>query len=173
MRTQTRGFRSCVRPPLRSVSQPQNLPVRQSGSLQRHIIRVEVGVSAVRRLCDDGQDAVPLPASHTSTPKRLSCLAMASFSGVLSVAPGDCSPSLSVVSKITCSGHTIHVKTILRPRRPCARCPAGANSRRYATRRPPSAPPALAAPATHLHPLGRAARSARSGPAEQTESGGA
>jgi hypothetical protein len=36
----------------------------------------------------------------TSTRRRASWWAMASFSSVCSVAPGDCSPSRSVVSKI-------------------------------------------------------------------------
>lgn len=40
------------------------------------------------------------PASHTSTPSALRPRAMSNFSLKLSVAPGDCSPSRSVVSKI-------------------------------------------------------------------------
>jgi hypothetical protein len=40
------------------------------------------------------------PASITSTPSRASCWAMASFSSRLRLAPGDCSPSRRVVSKI-------------------------------------------------------------------------
>ena len=39
------------------------------------------------------------PASHTSTPSMESCLAIFSFSSIVSVAPGLCSPSRSVVSK--------------------------------------------------------------------------
>ena len=40
------------------------------------------------------------PASMTSTPSRASWWAISSFSAVLSEMPGDCSPSLSVVSKM-------------------------------------------------------------------------
>jgi hypothetical protein len=47
-----------------------------------------------------GEASVVHTASQTSTPRRESCLAIASFSGVLSVAPGDCSPSRRVVSKM-------------------------------------------------------------------------
>ena len=41
------------------------------------------------------------PASITSTPRRASCWAISSFSCVFSEIPGDCSPSRSVVSKIS------------------------------------------------------------------------
>src|SRR3954453_9543666 len=41
------------------------------------------------------------PASTTSTPRRASCWAISSFSAVFSEMPGDCSPSRSVVSKIS------------------------------------------------------------------------
>uniref|UniRef100_M4BT40 Uncharacterized protein n=1 Tax=Hyaloperonospora arabidopsidis (strain Emoy2) TaxID=559515 RepID=M4BT40_HYAAE len=44
-------------------------------------------------------DEIGKPASHTSTPRTLKLRAMPSFSLRLSVAPGDCSPSRSVVSK--------------------------------------------------------------------------
>src|SRR4030067_1856347 len=40
------------------------------------------------------------PASIISTPSRLSCFATCSFSSTFIDAPGDCSPSRSVVSKI-------------------------------------------------------------------------
>ena len=40
------------------------------------------------------------PASITSTPMRMSCWAMTSFSSVFMDAPGLCSPSRSVVSKM-------------------------------------------------------------------------
>ncbi len=40
------------------------------------------------------------PASITSTPRRASCWAISTFSCVLSEMPGDCSPSLRVVSKM-------------------------------------------------------------------------
>lgn len=40
------------------------------------------------------------PASMTSTPRRASCCAIANFSSRLRLAPGDCSPSRRVVSKI-------------------------------------------------------------------------
>ena len=41
------------------------------------------------------------PASITSTPRRASCVAISTFSAVLRAMPGDCSPSRSVVSKIS------------------------------------------------------------------------
>ena len=40
------------------------------------------------------------PASMTSTFMRMSCRAITSFSSVFMLAPGDCSPSRSVVSKM-------------------------------------------------------------------------
>jgi len=40
------------------------------------------------------------PASMTSTPRRASCSAISSFSPASREMPGDCSPSLSVVSKM-------------------------------------------------------------------------
>ena len=40
------------------------------------------------------------PASMISTPKRASCLATMTFSSTFMLAPGDCSPSRKVVSKI-------------------------------------------------------------------------
>src|SRR6476620_8203474 len=46
-------------------------------------------------------EAIGNPASMTSTPRRASWWAISSFSAVLSEMPGDCSPSRSVVSKIT------------------------------------------------------------------------
>ena len=46
-------------------------------------------------------DAIGKPASMMSTPRRASCWPISSFSRVLSVMPGDCSPSRSVVSKIS------------------------------------------------------------------------
>src|SRR5882757_10601628 len=45
-------------------------------------------------------DAAGNPASMTSTPSRASARAISSFSGAVMVAPGDCSPSRRVVSKI-------------------------------------------------------------------------
>ncbi len=44
-------------------------------------------------------DAAGKPASITSTPSRARARATSSFSAEVSVAPGDCSPSRSVVSK--------------------------------------------------------------------------
>ena len=46
-------------------------------------------------------EVIGKPASITSTPRRASCWAISSFSCVLSEIPGDCSPSRSVVSKIS------------------------------------------------------------------------
>ena len=40
------------------------------------------------------------PASMMSTPSRASCLATITFSSTFMLAPGDCSPSRNVVSKI-------------------------------------------------------------------------
>lgn len=45
-------------------------------------------------------DAIGKPASMMSTPSLASCRAMSSFSFDVIVAPGDCSPSRSVVSKM-------------------------------------------------------------------------
>ena len=47
------------------------------------------------------------PASMTSTPSRSSCLAISSFSGVVSPMPADCSPSRRVVSKIVTLSYAI------------------------------------------------------------------
>ena len=46
-------------------------------------------------------EVIGKPASITSTPSRASCWAISSFSCVFSEIPGDCSPSRSVVSKIS------------------------------------------------------------------------
>ena len=46
-------------------------------------------------------EAIGKPASMTSTPSRASWCAISSFSVVFSEMPGDCSPSRSVVSKIS------------------------------------------------------------------------
>src|SRR5581483_3107213 len=46
-------------------------------------------------------EVIGKPASITSTPRRVSCCAISSFSWVFSEMPGDCSPSRSVVSKIS------------------------------------------------------------------------
>ena len=46
-------------------------------------------------------EAIGKPASITSTPSRASCCAISSFSDAFSEIPGDCSPSRSVVSKIS------------------------------------------------------------------------
>src|SRR5688572_3854127 len=46
-------------------------------------------------------EVIGKPASITSTPRRASWRAMSSFSPVLREMPGDCSPSRSVVSKIS------------------------------------------------------------------------
>ena len=45
--------------------------------------------------------AIGNPASMTSTPSRASCSAISSFSTTSSEMPGDCSPSRSVVSKMS------------------------------------------------------------------------
>src|SRR5271157_1719609 len=45
-------------------------------------------------------DAMGKPASITSTPSFSNCFATRSFSCVFIVAPGDCSPSLNVVSNM-------------------------------------------------------------------------
>ena len=46
-------------------------------------------------------EAIGKPASMMSTPRRASWWAISSFSAVFSEMPGDCSPSRSVVSKIS------------------------------------------------------------------------
>ena len=45
-------------------------------------------------------EVIGKPASITSTPRRASCWAISTFSAVFSEMPGDCSPSLRVVSKM-------------------------------------------------------------------------
>jgi hypothetical protein len=94
-----RGSRSAFRPPSRSASPLRSLRVKRWGSLRSAEAWAVSGWSAPAPRA--ASQAVASPASHTSTPRRDSCLAMASFSGVFSVAPGLCSPSLSVVSKMT------------------------------------------------------------------------
>ena len=54
----------------------------------------------VRTPSKSSSEATGNPASMTSTPRLSSWIANLSFSAVDIVAPGDCSPSLSVVSKI-------------------------------------------------------------------------
>src|SRR5262249_9894562 len=57
--------------------------------------------SATRRTASKSpSDEAAKPASMTSTPRWSSWRAIASFSSTFMVAPGDCSPSRSVVSKI-------------------------------------------------------------------------
>lgn len=53
------------------------------------------------------------PASMTSTPKASSCMAIRTFCSTVMAAPGHCSPSLSVVSKI-CMCFFITVKKVVR-----------------------------------------------------------
>ena len=62
--------------------------------------------SAIRRTASKSPgDAIGKPASMMSTPMRANCRAISSFSSMFSVAPGDCSPSRRVVSKMrTTSG---------------------------------------------------------------------
>ena len=45
-------------------------------------------------------EVIGKPASITSTPSRASCWAISTFSPVFSEMPGDCSPSLRVVSNM-------------------------------------------------------------------------
>ena len=57
--------------------------------------------SAIRRTASKSPcEATGKPASMTSTPSFSSCRAISSFSSILRVAPGACSPSRSVVSKM-------------------------------------------------------------------------
>ena len=53
------------------------------------------------------------PASITSTPRRSSASAISAFSSGESAMPGDCSPSLSVVSKIVILRAVLHVLLLL------------------------------------------------------------
>ena len=52
-------------------------------------------------------EVIGKPASMTSTPRRASCWAISSFSAVFSETPGDCSPSRSVVSKMTTRSESV------------------------------------------------------------------
>src|SRR3954453_11835147 len=79
-------------------------------------------------------EAIGKPASITSTPSRLSCWAISSFSTLFSEMPGDCSPSRSVVSKmLTCSGASF-MRSLSFPR-------LGSPRRLLAAQRPPRAIP--------------------------------
>ena len=60
--------------------------------------RTEVAIS--RTASNSPSLEMGKPASITSTPSRSSCRAISSFSSTFIEAPGDCSPSLSVVSKM-------------------------------------------------------------------------
>jgi hypothetical protein len=55
----------------------------------------------VRTASNSPSDAAGNPASMTSTPSWASAWAIASFASAVSAAPGVCSPSRSVVSKIS------------------------------------------------------------------------
>ena len=58
------------------------------------------GRRSLRTAARSSGEAAGKPASMTSTPSRASACATSSFSAEVIVAPGDCSPSRSVVSKI-------------------------------------------------------------------------
>ena len=56
---------------------------------------------AIRRTASKSSgEAMGKPASMMSTPSHTSCRAISSFSSEVSEAPGDCSPSRRVVSKM-------------------------------------------------------------------------
>src|SRR6188474_249741 len=63
---------------------------------------VELTISAAMAWTDSKSPCEEMgnPASMTSTPRSSSCRAISSFSWKLRVAPGDCSPSRRVVSKM-------------------------------------------------------------------------
>src|SRR5580704_8267884 len=75
--------------------------------------RVPTFSAIVRTAARSSGEAAGKPASMTSTPRRASARATSSFSGDVIVAPGDCSPSRSVVSKIrtypSAISNTVHL----------------------------------------------------------------
>ena len=81
---------------------PRGLDVAPSGSAPA---RRSTGPETVRAIASTASkspgEVIGKPASITSTPSRASCVAISTFSCVLSEIPGDCSPSRSVVSKIS------------------------------------------------------------------------
>ncbi len=85
-----------------------SLTAPQAASMSATCVRARpaiTGPSTVRAIpCTPSKspgEAIGNPASITSTPRRASCWAISSFSDALSEMPGDCSPSRSVVSKIS------------------------------------------------------------------------
>src|SRR4051794_26968498 len=61
--------------------------------------RLSDGLSDVEMAAKSPSEAMANPASMISTPKSSSACAMVSFSWVVMLQPGDCSPSRRVVSK--------------------------------------------------------------------------
>ncbi len=70
--------------------------VRQSEATVTPLTAPETAATPAKSPGDDAAN----PASITSTPRRSSVRATSAFSSGCSAMPGDCSPSLSVVSKI-------------------------------------------------------------------------
>jgi hypothetical protein len=80
---------------LRSPLDIQSIGPRQSGHTQRAEIAADCGD---RRKVSS--EAIGKPASTMSAPSSSSLAAIRNFSSTVMLHPGDCSPSLRVVSKI-------------------------------------------------------------------------
>ena len=72
-------------------------PARDSPQTTAFLVRRAISLTASK----SPSEAIGKPASMTSTPIASSIAAMLSFSSKVMVAPGHCSPSRSVVSKMT------------------------------------------------------------------------
>ena len=100
----------------------------QAASMSALCVRASpqiTGPSTVRAIASTASkspgEVIGKPASITSTPRRASWLAISTFSWVFSEIPGDCSPSRSVVSKMSTRS----------ARRPGTACFGGAHRTRY------------------------------------------
>ena len=72
-------------------------PARARPQTTAFLVRLAISCTAAK----SPSDATGKPASMTSTPMVSSTSATSSFSSCVMVAPGDCSPSRKVVSKMT------------------------------------------------------------------------
>ncbi len=72
-------------------------PARESPHTTAFLVRLAISCTAAK----SPSEAIGKPASMMSTPISSSSSATASFSSCVMVAPGDCSPSRNVVSKMT------------------------------------------------------------------------
>jgi hypothetical protein len=78
---------------------PSLVDIILGGSGKARNLNIATLLAMVRTESKSPGDEAGKPASITSTPNLSSCLAILSFSALFMLAPGDCSPSLNVVSK--------------------------------------------------------------------------